>query len=75
MTTVCLSITSLSFADDLELIPSGTTVKNMAQSFETVAKTALKWDTVNTLTYNILKTRAKFYSQLYCQCLIKKIQE
>lgn len=44
-------VTSLSFVDDLGFIVSGTSVKDIAQSLEKVAKTALEWGMANAMTY------------------------
>lgn len=71
----CPLITSLSFVDDLGFIVSGTSVRNIAQSLEKVAETAIKWGMVNAVTYDTSKTEAMLFSKSRRQQLIQQIQE
>ena len=56
-------VTSLSFIDDLGLIASSSSVKEVAKALEKVAKTVLEWGTLNTVTYDISKTEVVLFSK------------
>ena len=75
VTEACPLVTSLSFVDDLGFTASGTSVKDIAQSLEKVAKTALEWGMANTVTYNTAKTEVILFSKSRRQRLNKQLQE
>ncbi len=68
-------MTSLSFVDDLGFITSGHSVKELVKTLGQVATTVLDWGEANTVTYDIAKTEAVFFSKSYRQRLNKQIAE
>ncbi len=70
-----LMVTSLSFVDDLRFIASETSVKKIARTLETVARTVLEWGVTNAVTYNTSKTETVLLSKSHRQRLSKQLQE
>ena len=68
-------VTSLSFVDDLGFIASGTPVKEIARTLETVARTVLEWGVTNAVTYDTSKTEAVLFSKSHRQRLSKQLRE
>lgn len=58
-------ISSLLFMNDLGFIASRCLVKELAYTFGQVAKVILKWEKFNAVTYNIVRTKAVFFSKLH----------
>lgn len=64
---ITLSITSLSFIDDLGFIVLGSSIKEIKKVLEEVAKTVLQWGTLNTMMYDITEIEAVLFSKSHCQ--------
>lgn len=67
--------TSLLFVDDLGLIISGHSVKELAKTLGQVVTTVLDWRKSNAVTYNIAKTEAFLFSKTHRQRLNRQIAE
>ncbi len=68
-------MTSLSFIDNLDFIPSGHSVKKLVKTLGQVATIVLDWGKANAVTYDIAKREAVFFSKSHCQWLNKQIDE
>lgn len=64
---ITLSITSLSFIDDLGFIVLGSSIKEIKKVLEEVAKKVLQWGTLNTMMYDITEIEAVLFSKSHCQ--------
>lgn len=72
---ISMSVTSVSFVDDLGFIASGKSVKEIGKTLEKVAKTVLQWGTANAVTYDTTKTEAVLFSRSHRQRLSKQLRE
>lgn len=68
-------VPSLSFVDDLGFRAFGSSVKEVVELLENVAKTVLKWGRLNAVTYDISKTDAVLFSKSHRQRLNKKLRK
>ncbi len=64
-------VTSLSFVDDLGFIASGSSVKEIVEALEKVAKEVIEWGRQNAVTYDISKMEALLFSRSHRQRLNK----
>ncbi len=58
-----LMVTSISLVDNFGFIASGNSVKEIARTLETVARTVLEWDITNAVTYDTSKTEAVVFTK------------
>ena len=65
----------LSFIDDLGVIASGASVKEIAKTLEKINKVVLKWNKKNAVTYNTGKTKLVFFSKIRLSCYNCQLQE
>lgn len=68
-------VISLSFVDNLGFITLGSFVKEIVKTFEKVAQVVLEWEILNSVTYNMAKTKPVLFSKSHQQCLNKQLQE
>lgn len=65
----------LCFIDDLRILVSNYSIKNIVKTFEKVAQKVVKWENMNIGIYNIVKMEAVIFSRLYYQWLYKQITQ